>query len=216
MSPIRVALCDDHAVVRCGLRLILENASDVEVVGEVGTTVEAVELAAAQQPDIFLVDLTLGDDSGIDTTRRIREVAPETQVLILTMHDDVEYLRGAFGAGAAGYLVKEAASVELLLAVRAVAAGQGYVHPRLGATLLADNPTAAERDATPPRPCRDLSPREVEVLRLLAAGHTNAEVATKLFLSPRTIETHRLRIQQKLGLRTRAELLRYARNEGIG
>ncbi|MEW6474253.1 MAG: response regulator transcription factor [Actinomycetota bacterium] len=215
MSPIRVALCDDHAVVRSGLRLILENASDVEVVGEVGTSVEAVELAAAQQPDVFLVDLTLGDDSGIDTTRRIREVAPETQVLVLTMHDDVEYLRGAFGAGAAGYLVKEAASVELLLAVRAVAAGQGYVHPRLGAALLADNPAAAEPDATPQRPCRDLSPREVEVLRLLAAGHTNAEVATKLFLSPRTIETHRLRIQQKLGLRTRAELLRYARNEGI-
>ncbi len=215
MTAIRVALCDDHAMVRNGLRLILEGAADVEVVGEVGTAAGAVELADAERPDVFLLDLGLPDGSGIETTRRIREVSAETRVLILTMHDDVEYLRGAFDAGAAGYLVKEAANVELLLAVRSVASGHGYVHPRLGAALLAANPEGPSPEASGERPCRDLTPRERDVLRLLAAGHTNAEVASKLYLSPRTVETHRLRMQQKLGIRSRAELLRYARDEGL-
>lgn len=215
MTKIRVALCDDHTLVREGLRLILERAPDVEVVGEVGTAADAVELAESTRPDVFLLDLTLPDGSGIDTTRRILAVTPGTRILILTMHDDVEYLRGAFDAGASGYLVKEAANVELLMAVRSVAAGHGYVHPRLGAALLTDTAGEPEPAGLSGRAGRELSTREVEVLRLLAAGHTNAEVATKLYLSPRTIETHRLRIQQKLGVRSRAELLRYAKDQGL-
>jgi DNA-binding NarL/FixJ family response regulator len=214
MTVIRVALCDDHGLFRQGLRLILEGASDIAVVGEVGTAADGVALAGAEHPDVFLLDLTLPDASGIEATRDILRAAPGTRVLILTMHDDIEYLRGAFEAGAAGYLVKEAADVELLLAVRSVAGGQGYVHPSLGAALL--SPPKESRPASSPRePRRGLSPREVEVLKLLAAGHTNAEVGDALYLSPRTVETHRLRIQQKLGLHSRAELVRFAKDEGL-
>ena len=209
-ASVRVALCDDHAVVRGGLRRILEEERDLEVVGEAGTAEEAVELAKAQQPDVFVMDLGLPDASGIEATRRVAAVSPGTNILVLTVHDDVAYLRKAFDAGARGYLVKDAADVELVLAVRQVATGAEYVHPRLGAALLST--TAAPRLAGPGG---ELSERELDVLRLVALGFTNAEIAAELYVSVRTVETHRAHVQQKLGIKARADLVRYAREHGL-
>ena len=208
---VRVALCDDHAVVRSGLRAILEAEPDLEVVGESGTAAEAVALAREAQPDVFVMDIGLPDRSGIAATADVCQASPATRVLVLTVHDDVTYLRRAFDAGAVGYLVKEAADVELVQAVRQVAAGKQYVHPSLGAALLA-------REVAPARPAGpggELSEREVEVLRLIAGGLTNAEIAARLYVSVRTVETHRAHIHQKLDVRTRAGLVRVAREAGV-
>lgn len=210
-AVIRVALCDDHAVVRSGLRHILDEEADLEVVGEAGTAEEAVALAKAERPDVFVMDLSLPDASGIEATRRIAAVSPETAVLILTGYDDVAYLRKAFDAGARGYLVKDVADLELVVAVRQVAAGAEYVHPRLGAALL--SPKAAAPRAGGPG--GELSDRELEVLRLVALGYTNAETAAELYVSVRTVETHRAHVQQKLGIKARADLVRYAREQGM-
>ena len=210
-EPIRVALCDDHAVVRSGLRRILSDEDGIEVVGEAGNAADAVALAAAESPDVFVMDLGLPGVNGIDATRQVRDASPATAVLILTVHDDIAYLRRAFDAGARGYLVKDAADVELVLAVRHVAAGDDYVHPSLGAALLA--PEAAT--ARPSGPGGELSEREVDVLRLVALGHTNADIAEELYVSVRTVETHRAHVQQKLGLKARADLVRVAREFGL-
>ncbi len=210
-GPIRVALCDDHAVVRSGLRRILAEEADLEVVGEAGTAEEAVALAKAERPDVFVMDLGLPDANGIEATRQVTAISPKTAILVLTVHDDVAYLRKAFDAGARGYLVKDAADVELVLAVRQVAAGEEYVHPRLGAALLGSG-------ATGPRaagPGGELSERELAVLRLVALGYTNAEIAAELYVSVRTVETHRAHVQQKLGIKARAELVRYVREQGL-
>lgn len=207
---IRVALCDDHRVVRSGLRRIVADEADLDVVGEAGTAEDAIAVARAERPDVFVMDLGLPGTSGIEATRRVVEVSPATAVLVLTVHDDVAYLRKAFDAGARGYLVKDAADVELVLAIRQVAAGEQYVHPRLGAALL--GPTAAGRVGGPGG---ELSDRELEVLRLVALGHTNAEIATALYVSMRTVETHRAHVQQKLDLKVRADLVRYAREHGL-
>jgi len=208
---IRIALCDDHAVVRSGLRRILQAEPDFEVVAEAGTADEAVAVARDTRPDVFVMDVGLPDRSGIAATADVAAASPATRVLILTVHDDVAYLRQAFEAGAAGYLVKEAADVELVQAVRDVAAGKQYVHPSLGAALLA--PDAAT--ARPAGPGGELSEREVEVLGLIAIGLTNAEIADRIFVSVRTVETHRAHIHQKLDVRTRAELVRIARQAGL-
>jgi len=211
---IRVALCDDHAVVRHGLQLILEAESDMIVVGEAGCVAEAVVVAKATQPDVFVMDLGLPDGSGIDATAELRRVSPATRVLILTVQDDVAYLRLAFDAGAVGYVLKEAADAELVDAVRQVAAGRHYVHPALGAALLAP-------DASPSSPVGlagpggELSEREVEVMRFMAMGLTSAEIAERLFVSVRTVETHRAHIHQKLDVRNRAQLVRRAREAGL-
>ena len=208
---IRIAICDDHAVVRSGLRFILEAEVDFEVVAEAGTADEAVAVALEFRPDVFVMDVGLPDRSGIATTAEVCEASPHTRVLVLTVHDDVAYLRRAFDAGAAGYLVKEAADIELVQAVRQVAAGKQYVHPSLGAALLA----RAETTARPAGPGGELSEREVEVLGLIAIGLTNAEIAERLIVSVRTVETHRAHIHQKLDVRTRAELVRIARGAGL-
>ena len=208
---VRVALCDDHAVVRSGLRRILEAEADLEVVGEAGSVKEAVALAADSRPDVFVMDLGLPDGSGINATAEVLRVSPATRVLVLTVHDDIAYLRRAFEAGAVGYLVKEAADIELVLAVRQVASGKQYVHPALGAALLAP-------DASPARvggPGGELSDRELEVLRMIALGLTNAEIGERLYVSVRTIETHRSHIHEKLNVRNRAELVRRARAAGL-
>lgn len=208
---LRVALCDDHAVVRSGLRRILEDEAGMEVVGEATTADEAVAVAISERPDVFVMDLTLPGKGGVAATRRIRELSPTTRVLVLTMHDDVAYLREAFAAGAAGYVLKSAADIELVQALQVVGAGGRYVHPTLGAALV-EPPSSCAEDI---RPQGALSDREVEVLRLLALGHTNPEIASTLHLSVRTVETHRANLQQKLGVRTRAELARFARESGL-
>jgi DNA-binding NarL/FixJ family response regulator len=207
---IRVLIVDDHAVVRSGLKLLLEAEADITVVGEAGSADEGVRAARLEKPDVVLLDVVMPGRSGIEATPELRKAAPTARVLVLSMQDDPSYVREAFAAGASGYVLKEAADVELVQAVREVAGGARYVHPALGARLAAAEVDAASRAAADP-----LSDREREVLRLLALGHTNQEIAKMLFISVRTAETHRAHIMQKLGLQTRAELVRYALANGL-
>jgi two-component system, NarL family, response regulator NreC len=207
---IRIVIVDDHAVVRSGLKLLLEGQEDLEVVGEAGDARTAVFEVRAQKPDVILMDVVMPTGSGIEATPAVLKEAPGAKVLILSMQDDPAYVREAFAAGASGYVLKEAADSELVAAVREVAAGQRYVHPTLGARLVAaeaDERARAEEDP--------LSEREHEILRLLALGHTNQEIASQLYLSVRTVETHRAHIMQKLRISTRAELVRYALERGV-
>jgi two-component system response regulator NreC len=207
---IRVVLIDDHAVVRSGLRLLLDAQPDIEVVGEGGNAQDAVFRARALRPDVILLDVVLPGESGIEAVPKLLKESPETKILVLSMQDDPAYVREAFAAGASGYVLKEAADEEVVAAVREVAGGGSYVHPALGARMVAAD--AAERAAAKADP---LSEREREVLRLLALGHTNQEIAGKLYISVRTAESHRAHIMQKLRLTTRAELVRYALSNGL-
>jgi two-component system, NarL family, response regulator NreC len=202
---IRVLLVDDHAVVRSGLRRVLEAEDDIEVVAEAGDMRNAVFEARAHKPDVIVMDVVMPDASGIEATPAVLKEAEDAKVLMLSMQDDPRYVREAFAAGANAYVLKEAADTEVVDAVREVAQGGRYVHPALGARLIAaEAQERAEAEADP------LSEREREVLRLLALGHTNQEIAKMLFLSVRTVETHRAHIMQKLRLSSRAELVRYA------
>jgi two-component system, NarL family, response regulator NreC len=207
---IRVVIIDDHALVRSGLRLLLDAEEDITVEDEGGTADEAVRLARLHKPDVVLLDVVMPGRSGLDAAEEVREAAPDARILVLSMQDDPSYVRQAFAAGATGYLLKEAADADLVAAVREVAAGGRYVHPALGARLAAAEAEAQARASSDP-----LSDREREVLRLLALGHTNQEIAKMLFISVRTAETHRAHIMQKLRLATRAELVRYALEHGL-
>jgi two-component system, NarL family, response regulator NreC len=207
---IRTVIVDDHAVVRSGLRLVLEGEDDIEVVAEAADARNAVFEARAHRPDVILLDVVMPGRSGIEAIPDLLKESPESKVLVLSMQDDPAYVREAFGAGASGYVLKEAADAEVVAAVRDVAAGQRYVHPTLGARLVAAE--AEERVRAEEDP---LSEREHEILRLLALGHTNQEIASQLFLSVRTVETHRAHIMQKLRISNRAELVRYALERGM-
>ncbi len=207
---ISVVLVDDHAVVRSGLRLLLEAQDDIEVVGEAGNAKDAVFRARAFKPDVILLDVVMPGESGIEVLPKLLNESPETKVLVLSMQDDPSYVREAFAAGAQGYVLKEAADEEVVSAVREIAGGARYVHPALGARMVAAE--AQERAAAESDP---LSEREREVLRLLALGHTNQEIAEQLYISVRTAESHRSHIMQKLRLTTRAELVRYALTHGL-
>ena len=206
---IRVLIVDDHAVVRSGLRLVLEREDDIEVVGEAGNADDGVRVARLEKPDVVLLDVVMPGRSGIEAAADVIEASGGAKLLVLSMQDDPSYVREAFAVGASGYLLKEAADVELVQAIRDVAAGNRYVHPALGARLAQAEVDAAKRSADDP-----LSDREREVLRLLALGHTNQEIAKELFISVRTAETHRAHIMRKLGLGTRADLVRYALANG--
>lgn len=211
METIRVVVCDDHTLVREGLRRVLAENASIEVVADVGTAADAIAACREHQPDILLLDVSLPDESGIATIRQVLDVSPATHVVMLTMHEDVAYLREAFGEGAMGYVIKAAADVELLHAIQEVCRGVRYVHPNL-ATALMDLPAdSGEQGALIAR----LSEREKEILRFLTLGYTNPEMAEMLTLSVRTIETYRFRLQQKVGLRSRAELVRLAREAGL-
>jgi len=208
--PIRVILVDDHAVVRSGLRRVLEAGSDIEVVGEASNVHDAVFEVRAQKPDVIVMDVVMPGTSGIEGTPLVLHEAPDAKVLVLSMQDDPRYVREAFTQGASGYVLKEAADTEVVEAVRQVAGGQRYLHPALGARLLESEARQREEEASDP-----LSEREREVLRLLALGHTNQEIAKLLYISVRTAESHRAHIMQKLRLGTRAELVRYALAHGL-
>lgn len=210
MSTIRVLVVDDHAVVRSGLRLVLEREEGIEVVAEAGTADEGIRAARLEKPDVVLLDVVMPGRSGLEAAEEIISASKGARVLVLSMQDDPTYVREAFAAGASGYMLKEAADIELVQAVREVANGGRYVHPTLGARLAQAEVEAARRAADDP-----LSEREREVLRLLALGHTNQEIAKQLYISVRTAETHRAHIMQKLGLGTRAELVRYALANGM-
>jgi DNA-binding NarL/FixJ family response regulator len=207
---IRVVVVDDHAVVRSGLKLLLDAEDDIETVGEAGDVRGAVFETRAQQPDVVLMDVVMPGPSGIEGIGSVLKEAPGAKVLVLSMQDDPRYVREAFAAGARGYVLKEAVDAEVVSAVREVARGGSYVHPALGARLVQAEAEAARQAAEDP-----LSEREREVLRLLALGHTNQEIARMLFISVRTAETHRAHIMQKLRLQTRAELVRYALGQGL-
>jgi DNA-binding NarL/FixJ family response regulator len=207
---IRVLVVDDHAVVRSGLKMLLDAQPDIEVVGEAGSADRAVFETMELKPDIVLMDVVMPEKSGIEAIPTVLQQGDGAKVVVLSMQDDPRYVREAFAAGASGYVLKEAVDAELVAAIREVAEGRRYVDPSLGVRLLeaeAEERRRAEEDP--------LSEREREVLRLLALGHTNQEIAGMLYISVRTAETHRAHIMQKLRLSSRAELVRYALAEGL-
>jgi len=210
VSAIRVLVVDDHAVVRSGLRLLIDAEDDMETVGEAGNVRDAVFEARSSSPDLILMDVVMPGESGLEGVPKLLHEHPDTKVLVLSMQDDPRYVREAFAAGASGYVLKEAADAEVVNAIREVARGGRYVHPELGARLV-----AAEADAAREAEQDPLSDREREVLRLLALGFTNQEIAKQLFISVRTAETHRAHVMQKLRLGSRAELVRYAIARGM-
>lgn len=216
---VRAVIVDDHNVVRSGLRMLIDSQDDMRVLGDAATGEESLRLldelfaAGTDLPNVVVMDLMMPGIGGVETTRRVKEERPDVAVLVLTMNDDRAYLREAFRAGASGYVLKDAVDVELLDAVRAVAAGGRYLHPSLGAELI-----RAEEDARRgPSTARGvpLSEREVDVLRLVASGYSNKEIADSLYISVRTVETHKTHIIQKTGLRARSELVRFATEAGI-
>jgi two-component system, NarL family, response regulator NreC len=207
-DPITIVIADDHQVVRAGLRLLLEAEDGFEVVSEAGDVAATGRRITAYHPRVLILDLNMPGESSLTAIPRIRESAPDTQVVVLTMQNDPAFAREALRAGAIGYVLKEAADAELVQAVRLAADGRTYLNPELGERLAAEPPM-------PVGPPDHLSAREIEVLRLIALGHTNSEIASKLYLSVRTVESHRAHIQQKTRRTTRADLVAYAREHNV-
>ena len=205
-GSISVVLADDHVVVRSALRMLLDGEDGIEVVAEAGDAASAIRFVNGHRPDVLILDINMPGGSGLGAIPTIRNQCPETQIVMLTMQAETSAAREALRAGVLGYILKEAASDELVKAVRFAAEGRTYLQPELGARLAAE-PELASPD--------DLSSRELEVLKLIALGHTNNEIAENLYLSVRTVESHRAHIQQKLGLSGRADLVRYAIERGL-
>jgi two-component system response regulator NreC len=207
---ITIVLADDHAVVRSGLRFVLDAEEGLHVVAEAGTIDDAVRLAKAHRPTVLVLDLNMPGSvsSSLEVLPTLAADAPATRVVVLTMQEDPQFARRALAGGANAYVLKEAADTELVEAIRRAAAGEVYLNPRLGAMMAA-------APAAPKGPPDDLTEREVEILRLIALGHTNAEIGGQLYLSVRTVESHRAHIQQKIRRTSRAELVRYALDHGL-
>ena len=203
---IRIVIADDHQVVRRGLQLLLDGESDFEVVAEAGDVDAARRYVRGHHPDVVVLDLNMPGGAVLEAIPEMRKEEPNSQIVVLTMQEDPAFAREALRAGALAYVLKEAADTELVEAVRRAAVGEIYLNPQLGARIAAE---------PPPGPPDDLTEREVEVLRRIALGHTNREIADQLYLSVRTVETHRQHIQQKLRLNSRAELVRYALERGL-
>ena len=207
-GKMKVVVADDHAVVRSGLRLVLDGEPDIEVVAEAEDMDSTRHKVRAHQPAVLVLDLHMPGGPSLPEIPALLESSPDTKIVVLTMQDDPAFAREALRAGATGYVLKEAANAELAQAIRQVADGGTYLQPELGAKLASAPPA-------PEGPPDDLSEREVEVLRLIALGYTNAEIGEQLFLSVRTVESHRAHIQQKLRAHSRAELVRYALDHGL-
>jgi two-component system response regulator NreC len=204
---VRILIADDHGIVRAGLRALLSGMPDLEIVGEASDGDETLRLAGELHPDIVLLDVSMPGIGGIEVTRHLKQHLPETHVLILTVHEDRTLLREAIRAGASGYILKRAAEAEMVAAIEAARRGELYVHPAMTRLLLQDHvPKRSPRRGGPSA----VSPRERDVLRLLARGYTNRQAAEELGLSVRTVEAHRANLMAKLGLRNRAELVRWA------
>lgn len=210
-KKIRILIADDHGVLRAGLRALLNAEPDLEVVGEAGTGEEALVLAGLLKPGVVLMDISLPGLGGLEATRRILEDLPESRVLILTVHEDNGLLREAIRSGAAGYILKRAVETELITAIQAVARGEVYIHPAMTRALFDDKD---KKSVGAPDP-EALTPREADVLRLVAQGYTNRQVAEELNISVRTVETHRSNLMAKLNLESRVDLVRYAIEHGI-
>ena len=205
-GPTTIVLADDHAVVRSALRMLLEAELGFEVVAEAGDAPSAIQYVRGHKPSVLILDLNMPGPSSLESIPAIKEASPDTQIVVLTMQAETAFARQALQAGVAAYVLKEAAEEELVTAIRSVAHGETYLQPALGARLAAE-PEGGAKD--------DLSEREIEVLRRIALGFTNAEIAEQLFLSIRTVESHRAHIQQKLQLTTRSELVGYALEHGL-
>jgi two-component system response regulator NreC len=201
IEAIRIVIADDHAIVRRGLRQLLDAEQGFDVVAEAEDVETARRYLRGHHPDVLVLDLNMPGESSLEAIPKLRSEFPNTQIVVLTMQNEPAYARTALSAGVLGYVLKESADAELVEAVRAAVAGEHYLNPRLGAKVAAE---------PPPGPPDGLSQRELDILRLIALGYTNAQVAEELYLSVRTVETHRSHIQQKLGLADRAELVRYA------
>ena len=205
-GPIRVVIADDHRVVRTGLRLLLEMEAGFEVVAEADDVSTARHYVRAHRPNVLVLDLNMPGEPSLASIPALRTEIPETQVVVLTMQDDPAFAREALKAGALGFVLKRAAENELIEAVRLAAKGERYLNPQIGARIVVE---------PPPGPPDGLSEEEVEILRLVALGHTNAEIGKRLFLSGRTVETHRTRLQRRLGLDTRVDLVSYVLDQGL-
>ena len=203
----RVVIADDHAVVRTGLKMVLDAEQGIEVVAEAGDVEAALRAVRAYHPDVLVLDLNMPGESSLQAIPRFIEQAPETAIVVLTMQQDPAFAREALRSGARGYVLKEAADAELVQAVRMATEGRTYLNPELGARMAAEPPPSGPPD--------DLTERELEVLQLIALGHTNSEIASQLYLSVRTVESHRAHIQQKVRRSSRAELVRYALDHGL-
>lgn len=214
MTRIRLVLVDDHDVVRTGLRMLLEHQPDMEIVGEASTGAEALEMATQAEPDVVVMDITLPDISGIEATRRIKQSLPGVAIVALTIHEDEQYFFEMLQAGASGYVPKRAAPEDLINAIRAAYNEEIYLYPTLAKALVSDflgrSHTAPEDSAL-----EELTPREKEVLELLAGGLTNDEIADQLVISPHTVARHRENLMRKLGLHSKSELVKYAIRKGI-
>ncbi|HKZ51024.1 MAG TPA: response regulator transcription factor [Dehalococcoidia bacterium] len=217
MAKLRILIVDDHGVLRAGLRALLNSQPDMEACGEAANGYEAVTRAAEASPDIVLLDLKMPGLDGFEALRRIKAQNPAVKVLVLSMYEDESYLRRVLEAGASGYVLKRAADAELLSAIRAVHGGGIYLDPSLSRTVVEGFLSQAARPRSGAKEGEDkkLSEREEAVLRLLAYGHTNQEIAAKLFLSVKTVEGYKARLMEKLGVRSRAALVRYALQEGL-
>jgi len=216
MSETTIILAEDHHIVRQGLRALLEAEPDIQIVGEAANGLEAAQLAESRQPDVMIVDLMMPGLNGLEVTRQVAQRSPHTQVIILSAFENEAYVTEALGSGAAGYVLKKNSAADLVQAVREVVAGRRYLSPSLSERAIEAYVRYVQqvRDSDLD-PYETLTPREREVLHLAAEGHTNAEIAERLSISPRTVETHRANMMRKLGLRTSTDLIRYAMQRGI-
>jgi two-component system response regulator NreC len=208
-------IVDDHAILRAGLKMLVNSQPDMEAVSEAPDGGRAVQAARATKPDVALLDLTMPRVGGMQALQEMARNCRETRVLVLTMHDDPAYLRSAFAAGASGYLLKRAVDTELLAAIRAVHRGGTYVDPRLANVLVQDVLAKRGSKVGSERPVNILSDREMQVLTLVARGHTSAQIAKEIFVGVKTVETYRSRFAEKLGLRTRSDVIRFAVQMGL-
>jgi two-component system response regulator NreC len=209
---INILIADDHAIVRTGLRALLRSEPSLQLVGEATGGYEAIELVGKTRPDILILDLSMPDLDGIAVTRQLKPQYPDLRILILTVHEDEAMLREAVRAGASGYIVKHAAEAELIAAINTIRRGDLYVDPAMLRVLLVESPKPRTEQPASPDP---LTPRETDVLKLIVQGYTNRQVGEELGISVRTVEGHRANLLEKLGLRTRVELVRYARDRGL-
>jgi two-component system response regulator NreC len=213
---IRILIVDDHGVLRAGLRALLSAESDFEVVDDAANGTDALRLATELVPDVVLLDMSMPGPNGIEVTRQLKKMLPETRVLILTVHEDETMLQEAIRAGASGYILKRAVESELIDAIQAVWRGDLYVHPAMTRALLkAISPVMQPPQGSQEGPIEALTPREAEVLRLIAQGYTNRQMADHLSISVRTVESHRANLMGKLGLRSRVDLVRYAKENNL-